>query len=487
MRKEFELTETQYQTLLDACKPTPLMYLSGGTPMHKSPQENANDAWDALGNDIGFIGVTVRPALGKSNRFFTAEIPNPVEISPGLIVETVGDILGDTPREFLEVEDPLEMPRIEGTPDDPALGIHFGMAEEDYHRLPCFSNSYLRAILASPTLFWSRSWMNSAREEKSADHLTLGKAYHAMILEGHQAYGSRFYPKPDASDFPDALRTADEIKQAIAARDHKPVTRIDVDGEEGKTRTAVKADHVAQLVRIDRSVQVWDDIIAKTERAAAGRTLIPADEDHRIRLAARMIAQDPQLAKAFRGGYPEVTLIWRDPRQGVLMKARVDYLKLMAVVDLKTFVNNRDRSVRRAITRAIGENGYCLQPAVYMQGVDEVRKLIRAHGASAIHIHGDAGDDDIAERQAWAMKWAGFEGHDRFLFVFQQKGSAPVTRGYYYPLSGTVHAIACSMVVDGTRRFRECTEIYGADVPWLDLAEIDDLDESEIPTWSLEI
>ncbi len=71
MRKEFEMTEAQEKTLLEACKPTPAMFLSGGQPMFGTPQENANRAWSALGAELGFDGMTVEPS-NKGQRFFTA-------------------------------------------------------------------------------------------------------------------------------------------------------------------------------------------------------------------------------------------------------------------------------------------------------------------------------------------------------------------------------------------------------------------------------
>ena len=78
-RKEYEMSKKQLDKLLDACKPTPVMYLSGGTPVARSAQQRANDAWDDLGREMGFIGSTARPVNGKGQRFFTAI---PVEESP---------------------------------------------------------------------------------------------------------------------------------------------------------------------------------------------------------------------------------------------------------------------------------------------------------------------------------------------------------------------------------------------------------------------
>lgn len=72
MLKEFEMTEAQLDKLLEACKPTPYLVVGGMAP--RAPQENANDAWIALGKEMGFDGKTVTPvSCGKGFRFFLAE------------------------------------------------------------------------------------------------------------------------------------------------------------------------------------------------------------------------------------------------------------------------------------------------------------------------------------------------------------------------------------------------------------------------------
>ncbi len=70
--KEFEMTEAQYNKILESSKPTPVMYLTGGESMFKSPQENANQAWENLGEELGFKYMTVKPSI-KGDKFFLAE------------------------------------------------------------------------------------------------------------------------------------------------------------------------------------------------------------------------------------------------------------------------------------------------------------------------------------------------------------------------------------------------------------------------------
>lgn len=75
-RTNYEMTEEDLETILDSCKPTPCMLIGNYTP--STPQENANNAWQALGNKMGFDHMTVRPIEDKGQRFFSA-VPSETE------------------------------------------------------------------------------------------------------------------------------------------------------------------------------------------------------------------------------------------------------------------------------------------------------------------------------------------------------------------------------------------------------------------------
>lgn len=68
--REYEMSEADLAALLEACRSVPMIAIHAG-PI-RSPQENANDAWAALGKRMGFDSTTVRPVAGKGQRFFTA-------------------------------------------------------------------------------------------------------------------------------------------------------------------------------------------------------------------------------------------------------------------------------------------------------------------------------------------------------------------------------------------------------------------------------
>ena len=70
-RKEYEMTARQLADLLNACKPVPYIIVGGMPP--RSPQERANDAWRALGRELGFVWDTVQSISGKDQRFTSEE------------------------------------------------------------------------------------------------------------------------------------------------------------------------------------------------------------------------------------------------------------------------------------------------------------------------------------------------------------------------------------------------------------------------------
>lgn len=75
-RTNYEMTQADLDIILAACVPTRVMMIGGSTG--SSPQENANRAWAALGEKMGFDHMTVRPEPGMGHRFFTA-IPSETE------------------------------------------------------------------------------------------------------------------------------------------------------------------------------------------------------------------------------------------------------------------------------------------------------------------------------------------------------------------------------------------------------------------------
>ena len=167
------------------------------------------------------------------------------------------------------------------------------------------------------------------------------------------------------------------------------------------------------------------------------------------------------------------------------MKARCDYLKMAFIPDLKTVANQRERSIENAIRFEIASRNYNIQPCVYFEGADVLRAMIRERGASVIATHPFTPPEKREAMAAFAMKWAKHTKPDEWLFVFQQKGDAPITRGVWFP-RGSVKMITDEIIRDAKRRFKECSETFGVS-PWLDVKPPYTIADEEIPASATEI
>lgn len=332
-------------------------------------------------------------------------------------------------------------------------GIYFGMPEADYHAIPALSFSGIKHLSISPMDFWARaSWLNPLYEPRESDAMDLGTAYHCRIVEGREAFAKRYAPAFDPGAHPDALDTMEEIKAVLRDR--------------GEKLGGSKADLIERLAQCAPEIETMDALRSAYGRTHAGKEFIGRTTIARIEIAAKMIEAHPVLSKCFAGGVPEVTVIWQDG--AVRKKARIDYLKAAALIDLKTFGNPIGLAVEKAIYRAMANGKYVAQAAHYLDAVAAARSLIAAG-----KVHGRA-------PQGFALK-----DEAQFVFVFQQTGPAPVARAF---ILGDSHGLAIgrSLVLQATETYQRCTEHWGAD-PWLfDPAHpeaIEHFDDEMFPRW----
>ena len=337
-------------------------------------------------------------------------------------------------------------------------GVVFGMSAEDYHKVRALSASGVKQLLVSPMDFWARHWSETPPDEDDKDWAVIGDAYHTRIVEGVETFRRRYAAHLDKADYPNALVTMDEIRAELKARGLK------VGGN--------KDELIERLLESDPNYEVWDRIEAQHRAANEGRTFLSRDLIGRIEIAAAMIEKNPVLSQAFRGGVPEVSIFWRDADTGCPKKARIDYLKPKAIVDLKTFANQRGKPLDRAIAFAIAEHKYYIQAAHYYDAADQIAGLVKRGLVS-----GEAPPGFVDAVSA--------NDERTFLFVFQQKGIAPVARGKIMARNIGSISVGQSIIADATRRFLDCLERFGDD-PWIDDAPVSAIDDSELPAFAFD-
>lgn len=342
-------------------------------------------------------------------------------------------------------------------------GVYFGLDEDTYHRAFALSASGIKHLRVTALDFWARSPLNPRldevlEEEGDSDARMIGRAYDTRIVSGAQAFRAAYAPSIHPDDYPNCLRTVDDLKGFLRER--------------GLKATGNKSPLIEMAIAADPTVQIWDIIKESYEAEHEGKEFFPHKLLTKIEIAAAMIEKHPMLSKAFSGGAPQVSVFWVDKTHGVPCKIRTDYLKASAIVDLKSFANMMGKPLEVAIPREIASRKYHVQGAMYDEGVSQIADFIKQE-----RVFGNADPALIAALARNAPK--------TFLFVFQMKGPAPVARGITLPREGMLFRVGQSEIETAKQTFRTNWEKYGTD-PWVDDTPITALDDAAVPPWALE-
>ncbi len=314
------------------------------------------------------------------------------------------------------------------------MSIKHDMPFADYLAVEALDFSLAKWMLASPLDCWARSWLNPDREDTDSPAMRNGRAMHCRIVEP-QSFRKAYVPALNPEDYPLALRTVEDMKEACR--------RLDL-------KVSGRRDDLAKRLRPHDDVTLWDDVVSDYAKKHAGAEFLAAEQIVEIEIAAKMIEAHPQLSKCFQGGSPEVSVFWTDPETKLPLKCRIDYLKPKVIVEYKTFNNAYGKSVDRAIFGAIAGGKYQIQAVFQKEG-------LRANG-------------DDAERE--------------FLWIFQAQGIAPVARGHILS-EGALYQAAVAQYRHCVREFARCLDTYGSD-PWVDPQDISYLDDMLVPAYATE-
>jgi hypothetical protein len=332
-------------------------------------------------------------------------------------------------------------------------GVFFGLPEEQYHAALALSATGIKALRVDPMQWWSQSPLNPDRKDEETLAMKIGKAFHARIVEGPEVFQRRYAAILDPAEYPDALRTVSDLTEALARHLLKPRPK------------SLKADIVQQLLAVEPTAQIWDEMIRIHAEKHEGKIMLEADLVEQIERAARRIEGHPDLGRAFADGYPEVSVFWVDEDTGVPCKSRFDYLKPRAIVDLKTFAL-RDVLPDKAIVQAVARYGYFIQTAFYLRAAAQLPQLV-AEG----RVAGDHDPQFLREV---------VENEKRFLFIWQAAG-APLVKGKVLG-PGIVLDMGHALVEEALLHWAEAWRRWGT-AEWNVVHPITSFDDAEFPSW----
>ena len=235
----------------------------------------------------------------------------------------------------------------------PTPGIYFDLPEDTYHKIPALGSTAIKKLATDPYEF---QFDRLYGEDKDSLALLFGKALHARVLEGRQAFESRFYVN-EPPDIPEgALRSSDDLKAFLTSL-----------GQTGLSKYK-KADLINAVRELDPAKPIADDIIAEHKALNEGKTELNAKTYRQIELAAEWLDRDPLIGDSmhdgtFIEGAPEVSVILEE--NGVFLKIRLDRLLRIGIIDLKSYAPMFDEPLTKAFEKTVRRLGYKIQGAHY--------------------------------------------------------------------------------------------------------------------------
>jgi hypothetical protein len=331
-------------------------------------------------------------------------------------------------------------------------GVYLDMPDEEYHADDALGSTDIRHLVISGSDYWWRSKYNPFRDKEETKAQRNGHALHHRVLFGEAEFHRRYARKLVRDEHPDALVTADDLKRALSSI--------------GGDTKGLKAELAARLLNMSTRFRVWDAMVAEQE--SAGRVLLDAADYDRILISTAMIEKNPSLAHCFQNGMPEVSVFWKI--DGVRFKARFDYMRLNAIIDMKSFTNTMDKPVEQAIRNDFGWKRLDLQASHYLNA----RQRARAH----IHEGRVFGDGD----REWLLRLAEVETFT-FVFVFYSVAGAAIARGWQYDPGTELDQIALIEIEHAVDVYKGYRDRFGLNQVWVDQTPVKTVEPSDIPHW----
>lgn len=353
-----------------------------------------------------------------------------------------------------------------------APGIYFGLDEAEYHEDRSLSASGVKDIHVTPLTFWMKSGFNPNKGDDSTEPKERGKAFHARLLEGHDAFEQRYAVAPQIDDYPGAIDGA----KALSARCKELSLKV----------SGTIAELCERIREADPTAVLWPDIVAEFEHLAAtkGQAIIKRKLADEIERQVRIIELHDATKNALHGGYCEVSIFYIDAETGVPMKARVDYLKARAAVELKTFTNPFGKPIDAAVASSVANNKYMVDAVVRLDAIERAKAMLREHGAGIVH--------GKAPPKEWLEAFAQSASH-AFVFLFLEAGNVPNVRIREFKQRETPKGEenlywqkGHAMFRQGVDLYRQHYEHYGPDLPWVDPQPLRPFYDSDFPVFALE-
>lgn len=174
--------------------------------------------------------------------------------------------------------------------------------------------------------------------------------------------------------------------------------------------------------------------------------------------------------KHFVDGYPEVSIFWKDPGTGVMLRARVDYLRTFGCIDFKRIadINNY------AIGRAVKAQGLDIQNFLYLEAVKAARAMLKRMSDVQLMLFVTAENISLEWLKAFR------DDHDLlFRFLFQR--STPPYIWEFREIENEVLTEGANAVFSAVKLYRSGLDKFGVGKPPLGQNAVKKISQYHVP------
>lgn len=364
----------------------------------------------------------------------------------------------------------------EGQRQEIPEGLYFGMPEKLYHAIPALSSTGLKNLLVSaPDFYFNCQWLNPFYEEDHEDDdgkewQKFGKASHTRILEGKKVFDELYCVEFQAPE--GCLDTVTDLKNYCTENGISTV----------RTSKFTKSGWIDMVRFSNPNALIFDVEKEKYYRETGGKIQMSQKEMRRIEIAAAMIEKHTHLQHCFVGGHAEVSVVWR--QRDLWFKARFDYLKPNAIVDLKTFRNMKNKPLDGphggVLYEVMAGLKYHIQAYHYTVASMKAIEFARKNLTTTYSV------DRFGPAPEFMAALAAAEEIHEFFFVFQKKGAAPLARGKKFVASSSMMDCAHASVEKAVALYKQYSAEFGDGV-WVDKTPITDFEDIKFPAYAVEI
>lgn len=283
-------------------------------------------------------------------------------------------------------------------------GVYFGMSDALYRKDTAIGSTDHKSLAAFPEgYWWDRFGPDLDDDAGDTPARALGRGVHAHVLEGADVFKSRFVRRP------------------------------------------------AGLKRVTEK-----DLAIYCPR---GETMLGPKAYDRVLKSSTIIRSHPDLREALTNGFPEVSIIYTvETDQGpVRCKARVDYFKPRAIVDLKSINPMLPVPFKVQCIRSIRKFKYEVQTDQYLEAREEAAKLIRA--GKVWVMSGPRPSDE------WLQSVV--DEDFAFVWIFWASAGPPLVWTAHMSPGNPRLAEARSIIIQARRNYLRFVKQFGLDRPWV--------------------